>query len=155
MGCAPDQLSRSPLDWAGIAKPGRLPPGRLGSPRSGSLGPPGRLPPGRPGLSPSSGWAGSSDPARPPLHRAPAGPDQEDPACPGIFSRPPPCSPGWAGLGYSGWARLVLPWPRPDYLHNRPNYSSPGPRLTPSGIFTSSSFTPASCASPGMPPGSD
>jgi hypothetical protein len=52
-------------------------------------------------------------------------------------SRLPLLITGWAGLWYSGWARLILPWPRPDYLHNRPRYSSPGPRFIPTGVFYS------------------
>jgi hypothetical protein len=62
---------------------------------------------------------------------------------------------GWAGLCYSGWARMGLPWPRPDYLHSRPDYYSCRPRFTPSGIYTSSSSTPLLDASPGTPQGSD
>jgi hypothetical protein len=83
MGCAPDQFSRSPLSWASIAKPGRLPPGR-------------------PGLSPSSGWAGAPLPG--PFGRRPGGPAAAP--CPGGPAASP--RPGWAGLGGSGLAGILL-----------------------------------------------
>jgi hypothetical protein len=54
-------------------------------------------------------------------------------------SRPLSLNTGWAGLYYFGWAAFYalfrpgqagIPWPRSDY-------SSPGPRFTPSGSFSS------------------
>jgi hypothetical protein len=124
----------------------------------------------RPGL--YAGWAAPRL-GSPPL--SPAGPDQEDPAWPGFPSRPPLFDPGWASFKYSGWAtsvyysgwaRMVLPWPRPDYLHNRPGFTPSG-TYSLSGIDSSTlcqswdasrlglAHSPPSCAGLGTPLGSD
>jgi hypothetical protein len=126
--------------WAGLPAGGlgRLPP-RLGLEPVVPAGLPGR---------PLPGFL---------LRCAPAGPDQEDPAWPGFPSRPPSASPGWAGLGYPGWARSVLPWPRPGYslagritsiegrdIRPQAGLYLPRSRFTPSGTYSSSSIVSSS-----------
>jgi hypothetical protein len=90
------------------------------------------------------------------LH-APAGPDREDPAWPGFLSRPAYADPGWAGLTtpagppfihYSGRARPGFPGP--GRITPLPGRYSPPP-----AYFTHPASTPAPCASPGTPLGSD
>jgi hypothetical protein len=53
-------------------------------------------------------------------------------------------------LGQAG-----TPLARLDYLHGRPNYPSPGRDLLPPGHIPRPALTPAPCASPGTPLGSD
>jgi hypothetical protein len=152
----PPRRPSSP-SWAGKPLP------RLGLPPSARVGRFPCLSAGQP-----AGWAAApAGPPRPdwaallacapgglPPALYPAGRDQEDPAWLGFLPWAGLTSPGRAYPGrsfagqamirlYPGWATFCLlfwpgqagiPWPRPDY-------SSPGPRLTPSGIFTSSSFT--------------
>jgi hypothetical protein len=116
-----------------LAGPAPRPPAGPGRLRLGSFL---QLPRGP--SSPRPGWAGSGGSG-----------------LAGIPSRPPFANSGWAGLEHSGWARPALPWPRPDYLHGRLNYPSPGRDLLPPGHIPRPASTPAPCASPGTPLGSD
>jgi hypothetical protein len=153
-----NRLGRNPLQRLGLAPaPGwaGLPCSRLGRSPASPLGRkaacPGWAP--APGWAACPGWAVSSCAPgwaacpgrasfilRTPVgffRSAPAGPDQEDPAWPGFPSRLPSASSGWAGLDYSGWARSVLPWPRPGYpFVGRDIYSWAGLFLSRADIYS-------------------
>jgi hypothetical protein len=150
LGRGPLSRPASPPSWAGVSYPAGPRPG----PSASQRGPVFRLA--------FPGWALSQlprlgrrplllpgqHPGGPATSPRPAGPDQEDPAWPGLspsgrYFGTVPAGPGRDSLAQAG---LLLP---------RPNYPSPGRDLLLPGHFHHSALTPASCASPGTPPGSD
>jgi hypothetical protein len=112
----------------------------------------------RPPLLP--GWASSSAPASRVLagwllRSAPAGPDQEDPAWPGFLPQAAISQPrlGRICMFRPGQAGISLAQAR--LSPSRTDYSSPGRDLPPPGHIILPASTPAPCASPGTPLGSD